>query len=71
MIVSLEPAVVDEREDDQVDQVDQVEQDPDPGVESEWALEIERRARRAISGESEGINCDAVLSRIERRLSGT
>ena len=55
---------VDDREEDLLDG------DVDPGAESAWAIEIERRARRAIAGESEGLDCDAVLSRIERRLSG-
>lgn len=41
----------------------------DPDVEEAWAAEIERRATRALSGESRGIPWDEVRRRAERDLS--
>ena len=35
-------------------------------VEAAWAAEIERRARRVMSGESEGVAWDDVRARAER-----
>ena len=37
-------------------------------IESEWAAEIERRARRVMSGESRGIPADDVRREIEAEL---
>ena len=39
------------------------------GVEEAWAGEIERRARRAMTGESAGEPWEDVRARIARRLS--
>jgi putative addiction module component (TIGR02574 family) len=38
-------------------------------VEKAWAAEIERRARRVLAGESEGVPWEQVKRRIERRLA--
>lgn len=38
-------------------------------VERAWAVEIERRARRVLSGASEGAPWAEVRERIERRLA--
>lgn len=38
-------------------------------VEAAWALEIERRARRVLSGESGGEPWDAVRERTARKLT--
>jgi putative addiction module component (TIGR02574 family) len=42
----------------------------DPDVEAEWAVEIERRAARVLSGESKGTPWEEVRRRIEREISG-
>jgi len=42
--------------------------EPDPDVEAAWAVEIERRAARVLSGESEGVPWDEVRARIESEL---
>jgi putative addiction module component len=41
---------------------------PDSTDEGEWIEEIERRARRALSGESQGTALDEALDRIDRDL---
>jgi putative addiction module component (TIGR02574 family) len=41
---------------------------PDPDVEAAWAAEIERRAAKVLSGESQGVPWDSVRDRIEREL---
>jgi putative addiction module component (TIGR02574 family) len=41
---------------------------PDADVDAEWAAEIERRAAKVLSGESQGVPWDAVRERIERDL---
>ena len=41
----------------------------DADVEAAWLAEIERRGRRVLAGESQGIPWDQVSARIERRLS--
>jgi hypothetical protein len=41
---------------------------PDPRDETAWITEIEGRARRALSGESEGMDADAAMDRISRDL---
>lgn len=38
-------------------------------VERAWAVEIERRARRALAGESAGVPWEEVKQRIEERLA--
>lgn len=38
-------------------------------VEAAWALEIERRARRVLSGESAGESWDTVRERTARKLA--
>ncbi|MFP5284582.1 MAG: addiction module protein [Thermoanaerobaculia bacterium] len=40
----------------------------DPGAEAAWAEEIERRAIRVLSGESQGEDWDEVRERIAREL---
>ena len=46
------------------------EEDP-VAVEEAWAKEIERRARRVVSGESEGISWEQVRARAEASLRKT
>lgn len=41
---------------------------PDADAEQAWAAEIERRALRALRGESQGRDADAVLDAIEQKL---
>jgi len=41
---------------------------PDPDVEAAWVAEIERRAAKVLSGESEGLPWDEVRARIEGEL---
>lgn len=50
--------------------------DDEPGdsqdeVERAWAVEIERRARRVLEGNSEGVPWESVKRRIEAKLSGS
>ncbi len=47
---------------------DELADDPQ-GLEKAWAAEIERRARRVLSGESSGTPWEQVKQRIERRLA--
>lgn len=47
-----------------------VDGEPDADAESAWASEIEGRARRAIAGESKGIEWESVRSRVEAKLAG-
>ena len=42
----------------------------DADVETAWAVEIERRAARVLSGESQGTPWEEVRRRIEREISG-
>jgi len=42
----------------------------DTDVEAAWAAEIERRAAKVLSGESEGTPWEEVRRRIEREISG-
>jgi hypothetical protein len=43
----------------------------DPGAEAAWAVEIERRASRALSGASEGVeDWEEVRTRISREILG-
>jgi putative addiction module component (TIGR02574 family) len=41
-----------------------VDGEPDPDAERAWAAEVERRARRAIAGDSSGEDWNAVRQRI-------
>jgi putative addiction module component (TIGR02574 family) len=41
----------------------------DADVEAAWLAEIERRGRRVLAGESQGIPWEQVSARIEGRLS--
>lgn len=41
---------------------------PDEGAGQAWAAEIERRARRAISGETAGEDWDEAVAKIEQEL---
>jgi putative addiction module component (TIGR02574 family) len=47
-----------------------VDGEAEEDAEAAWAAEIERRARRALSGESKGEDWDVVRSRIERKHFG-
>jgi hypothetical protein len=40
----------------------------DPGAEGAWGVEIERRASRVLSGESEGEDWEEVRTRISREI---
>ena len=42
----------------------------DPGAEAAWAVELERRAKRVLSGESQGEDWDDVRTRIAREVLG-
>ncbi|HYO12743.1 MAG TPA: addiction module protein [Thermoanaerobaculia bacterium] len=42
----------------------------DPGAEAAWAVELERRANRVLSGESQGEDWDEVRTRITREVLG-
>ena len=42
----------------------------DSDVEAAWLAEIERRGRRVLAGESQGIPWEQVSARIEERLRG-
>lgn len=48
--------------------LDSLDTEVDEDAELAWAEEIERRARRALSGESKGTDWDVVLARVEERL---
>lgn len=41
---------------------------PDPDAAAAWATEIERRARRALAGQSTGTDWDVVKKRVEDSL---
>ncbi len=43
--------------------------DDGPGTAEAWTAEIERRARRAVSGQSSGEPWEVVRARVARRLS--
>ncbi len=45
--------------------------EPEADVEAAWAAEIERRAERALAGQSEGTPWSVVRERIERQLRST
>tara|TARA_R110002073_G_C9488815_1_gene580641 strand:+ start:3275 stop:3508 length:234 start_codon:yes stop_codon:yes gene_type:complete len=42
---------------------------PDADAESAWAAEIESRARRAITGETQGIDWTSIRSRVKSKLA--
>lgn len=50
--------------------LDEAPPDDPAEVEAAWALEIERRARRVMSGESTGEPWEEVRARVVRRLAG-
>ena len=50
--------------------LDEAPPDDPAEVEAAWAREIERRARRAMSGESAGEVWEDVRARVVRRLTG-
>lgn len=60
---------IDERADLAAEIIASVDGDPDSDAEQAWANEIERRARRALAGESRGTDWDTIRSRIEAKLS--
>ena len=43
---------------------------PDPDADTAWATEIERRALRALNGESTGADWEVVKKRVEDSLRG-
>lgn len=43
---------------------------PDPDADAAWATEIERRARRALAGQSTGTDWETVKKRVEDSLRG-
>ncbi len=43
---------------------------PDPGADAAWAKEIERRAARALAGQSTAIDSEVVKKRVEDSLRG-
>ena len=45
-----------------------VDGEPDVDADAAWAAEIERRARRALAGESQGTDWSIVRARIEAGL---
>jgi len=48
--------------------LESLDEEVDADAESAWAEEIERRARRAFSGESQGTDWELVRTRVEERL---
>ena len=46
-----------------------IDGEPDSDAEAAWATEVERRARRAIAGESVGSDWTDVRARIEAQLA--
>lgn len=46
-----------------------IDGEPDEQADAAWAAEIERRARRAVTGESSGTDWEIVRARIESKLS--
>lgn len=63
-----------ERADVAAELLDSLDDEPgeDPQeLEKAWGAEIERRARRALAGESQGAPWEEVRQRIERRLVGS
>ena len=41
----------------------------DEGVETAWSTELEKRARRALAGETQGINWEQAREQIRQRLA--
>jgi putative addiction module component (TIGR02574 family) len=46
------------------------EENPDPGAEEAWDAEIERRANRVVSGQSNSRDLNEVKREIERDILG-
>ena len=59
---------VEERAEVAAEIIASVDGEPDADAEEAWAAEIERRARRAIAGESQGTDWETVRARIEAKL---
>lgn len=57
-----------ERADLAVDLIASIDGEPDADADAAWAAEIERRAKRALSGASIGTDWQVVRERIERAL---
>jgi putative addiction module component (TIGR02574 family) len=48
--------------------LEDLDQSPEEEVEAAWAVEIERRARRVLAGESSGSDWNEVRARLLSRL---
>ncbi|MBI4509481.1 MAG: addiction module protein [Deltaproteobacteria bacterium] len=59
---------VEERAELAADLIASVDGEPDEDADAAWAAEIERRARRARAGESQGTGWEVVRQRIQDRL---
>lgn len=59
---------VDERAELASQMIASIDGAPDPDAAHAWAAEIERRANRAISGESQGSDWEQIRSRIQAKL---
>lgn len=59
---------VEERAELAADLMASVDGEPDVDAQAAWAAEIERRAQRALAGESPGTDWQVVRKRIEDRL---
>ena len=59
---------VDERAELASQMIASIDGAPDHDADHAWATEIERRANRAISGESQGSDWEQVRSRIQAKL---
>ncbi len=55
---------IDQRAELAVELIASIDGDPDADVEAAWAAEIERRASRALAGETQGQEWRGVLSRL-------
>lgn len=60
-----------ERAEVAVELIASLDGDPEPDAETAWATEVERRARRALTGESSGTDWETVRGRVARRLDQT
>lgn len=61
---------LDERADLAAELLASMDGPPDADAEHAWAVEIERRADRAVRGESAGKDWDAVRAEMEAKLRG-
>ena len=60
---------IDERASLASDLIASIDGESDPDAARAWAVEIERRARRAIAGESRGTDWDTVQARVASKLT--